>query len=148
MRQGHRPAPDGVLHLGHHQPLAELGDAPIAELDDLREVVAGVDVQEGERQLLGPEGLQREMQHDAGVLAGGEQQSRLFEFGGDLAQNVDGFGFQPVEMGLVQGANGHITAVSHYGGSTARETARLLGALPLCNAGHYIVAALIHHRLQ
>jgi hypothetical protein len=64
------------------QPLAHLGDAAVAELDHLREVVAGVDVQqrEGQAALVSPsapfdlEGLLGQAQHDARILAAREQQ--------------------------------------------------------------------------
>ena len=41
---------DRLLHGGDDQPLAELGDAAVAELDHLGEVVAGVDVHDRERE--------------------------------------------------------------------------------------------------
>ena len=46
---GHPALVDGVLHRGDDQPGAELGDPAVAELDDLVEVVAGVDVHHRER---------------------------------------------------------------------------------------------------
>ena len=45
-----RPRVDRLLHRRDDQPLAELGDAAVAELDHLGEVVAGVDVHERERE--------------------------------------------------------------------------------------------------
>src|SRR5207249_1324451 len=38
----HAPAVDRLLHRGDDQLLAEFGDAPVAKLDDLVEVVPGV----------------------------------------------------------------------------------------------------------
>ena len=46
-----RPWSIAVLDAGHDQLLAELGDPPVAELEHLGEVVAGVDVQQREREL-------------------------------------------------------------------------------------------------
>src|SRR6185436_7312240 len=46
----HAALVDRLLHRGDHQALAELGDAAVAELDRLGEVVAGVDVHERERE--------------------------------------------------------------------------------------------------
>ena len=46
-------AVDGVLHAGHDQPQAQLGDPAVPELDDLGEVVPGVDVHDREGQPAG-----------------------------------------------------------------------------------------------
>ena len=50
VRQAHRAARDRILEVADDQALAHLGDAPVAELDHLGEVVAGVDVQQREGQ--------------------------------------------------------------------------------------------------
>ena len=42
----------------------------------------------------GPEGLDRQVQHDDRVLAAGEQQDGPLELGRDLADDVDGLGLQ------------------------------------------------------
>ena len=106
------PAPGrseaGPLPSGDDQPLAELLDELVAEGDDFRKVVAGVDVQERERQprLLAAgelERLLRQVQDDARVLAAREQQGRAFERGRDFAKDEDGFFFQPVEVAVVHG---------------------------------------------
>jgi hypothetical protein len=85
---------DRLLHAGDDQALAELGDAAVAELDDLREVVPGVDVHEREREPARPEGLLGQAQQHDRVLAAGEQQHGPLELGGDLAHDVDGLGLQ------------------------------------------------------
>jgi sulfate adenylyltransferase subunit 1 (EFTu-like GTPase family) len=45
-----------------------------------------------------PERLQRQMQHDHRILAAREQQRRLAALGHELAQNVDRFRLEPVEV--------------------------------------------------
>ena len=85
--------------LGDDQPQAEALDRPVAELDDLVEVLPGVDVHDRERHGSRPERLGRQVQHDHRVLAAGEQQTRTLERGGHLAEDVDGFGFERVEVG-------------------------------------------------
>ena len=89
---------DRVLHRGDDEPDTELGDPPVAEVDGLGEVVPGVDVHDGERDLRRPERLLGQPQHDDRVLAAGEQQHRPLELGGDLAEDVDGLGFEQVEL--------------------------------------------------
>ena len=78
------------------------GDGPVAELDDLVEVVAGVDVHDGERQRRRPERLGRQVQHDHRVLAAGEQQHRPLERGGDLSEDVHGFRFERAAGGTTR----------------------------------------------
>ena len=80
---------DRVLHRGDDQLDAEVGDGAVAELDDLVEVVAGVDVHHRERDPRRPERPVGEVQHDDGVLAAGEQQHRPLALGGDLAEDRD-----------------------------------------------------------
>ena len=94
----HAPRVDRLLDRGDEQPLAELGDPPVAELDDLREVVPGVDVQQREREAPGPERLLGQPQQHDRVLAAGEQQRRPLALRGDLAHDVDRLGLEVVEM--------------------------------------------------
>jgi hypothetical protein len=55
--------------------------------------VPGVDVQEGEGQGGGGEGLLGDVQHDGRVFAAREQQDRPRELGDDLAHDEDRLGF-------------------------------------------------------
>ena len=64
----------------------------VAELDDLREVVPGVHVEEFEGDGRRGEGAAGQFEDHHGVLATGKQQPDLVELPGDLAQDVDGFG--------------------------------------------------------
>ena len=89
---------DRLLHGGDDQPLAELGDAPVAVLDDLGEVVAGVDVHQREREAAGPERLLGQAQQHDRVLAAGEQQHRALELRGDLAHDVDRLGLEGAQV--------------------------------------------------
>ena len=89
---------DRVLHGGHDQALAQLGHAPVAELDDLGEVVPGVDVHEREREARRAERLLGQAQQDDRVLAAAEEQDRPLELGGDLAHDVDGLGLEGLQV--------------------------------------------------
>ena len=92
----------------------------VAELDDLVEVLAGVDVHHRERHRRRPECLHRQVQHHHGVLAAGEQQAGPLDGRGDLAEDVHRLGFQPVEIG-------HLVRDSHSGPFARR-------VLPLAHA--------------
>jgi hypothetical protein len=61
--------------------------------------VAGVDVQDRERERAGAERLDRELEQDERVLAAGEQQHRPLELGGHLAHDVDRLRLEAVELG-------------------------------------------------
>ena len=89
---------DRLLHGGDDQPLADLLDEPVAELDHLGEVVARVDVHHREREARRAERLLGESQQHDRVLAAGEQQHGTLELGGDLAHDVDRLGLEGVEM--------------------------------------------------
>ena len=100
---------DVVLHAGDFEADAEPRDGLVAERQHLGEVVAGVDVQHRERARAREERLRRQVQHDDGVLAAGEQQHGALELGDDLADDVDRLGLEQVEgvearrgLGLVQ----------------------------------------------
>ena len=97
----HAAGVDRLLHGGDDEPDAELLDAPVAVLDDLREVVAGVDVHDRKRQARGVEGLLGDAQQDRGVLAAREQQDGALELRGDLAHDEDRLGLQQAEIGQV-----------------------------------------------
>jgi hypothetical protein len=45
------------------------------------------------------EGFSRDPSHDDGVLATGEEQARILELGGGLAEDKDRLGFDLVEVG-------------------------------------------------
>lgn len=97
---------DVLLNRGDHQAHPMLGDQLIAGGDHLVEVVAGVDVHHRERQPTGPERPQRQVQHDDGVLAAGEQQNGPLEFGGHLPDDVDRFGLQRAQVAQLVLAGG------------------------------------------
>jgi hypothetical protein len=93
---------DRVLHGGDDQPLAQLLDAAVAELDHLGEVVAGVDVHHREREAARVEGLLGEAQQHDRVLAAREQQHRPLELRGDLAHHVDRLGLELTQLRQAQ----------------------------------------------
>ena len=100
----HAALVDRLLHARDDEALAELGDAAVAVLDHLGEVVARVDVHDRERELGGTERLLGEAQHHDRVLAAREEQHRPLALGGDLAHDVDRLGLELVEMRQRSGA--------------------------------------------
>ena len=77
---------------------AELGDPAVPVVEDLGEVVAGVDVHQREGEPGGPERLLGDLQHHRGVLAAREQEHGVLELGRDLPEDVDRLGLERVEM--------------------------------------------------
>jgi hypothetical protein len=73
-------------------------DLLIAVAKHLGEVLARVDVKDREGELLGGEGLQREVQQHRRVLAARKEQDRPLALGHDLAQDEDGVGLEQVEV--------------------------------------------------
>jgi hypothetical protein len=86
----HAPAVDRVLDARDDQLRADLGDHPVAVLDHLGEVVAGVDVHDREGQAAGVKRLAGEVQQDRRVLAPGEQQHAALQLRGHFADHVYG----------------------------------------------------------
>ena len=82
----------------HDQGQAELLHPPVAEGDHLAELPGRVDMQQREGRPGRIEGLQREMKQDRGVLADRVEDDRFAEHRGRLAQGVDGFGFEVLQM--------------------------------------------------
>ena len=94
-----RPAVvDRLLHAGHDQPLADLLDQAIAELEHFREVVAGVHMHDREREAGRAERLLGQAQEHERVLAAAEQQHRVLKFGRDLAEDVNRLGLEGLEV--------------------------------------------------
>ena len=98
---------DRLLHRGDEQRLAELRDAPVAILDHLGEVVAGVDVHDREGELAGAERLLGEPEQHDRVLAAGKEEDGALELGGELAHDVDGLRLELVEVGELDGCLDH-----------------------------------------
>ena len=73
-------------------------DGAVAKLQNLLEVLAGVDVQHREGELLGREGLRGEVQKHGGVFASREEEDGPFAFCHDFAQDEEGVGLENVEM--------------------------------------------------
>ena len=89
---------DVVLHGRHDQAHAQPRDGRVAIVEELREVVPRVDVQQRERQRRRREGLHGEVQHDDRVLAAGEEDHRPLELPGHLPHDVDRLGLEVVQM--------------------------------------------------
>src|SRR6188472_1205036 len=113
---------DRVLDGRDHEPLSELRDPSVAELDRLGEVVARVDVHEREGEATGAERLLGEPQENDRVLAAGEEEHRAFELGGDLAHYVDRLGLERVEVG----------EADEGGRGRHRSPVRRAGRIPSC----------------
>ena len=90
---------DLFLHRGHHQSDTGLGHTAVTELDDLGEVVPGVDVHDRKGDRPGPERLLREAKHHKGILASGEEQHGPLELRGHLTHDEDCLGLQDVQLG-------------------------------------------------
>ena len=112
---------DGLLHGGHDETLAQLGHAAVAELEDLREVVARVDVHDGEREPGRPEGLLGEAQEHDGVLAAREEEHGPLELGGHLAHDEDGLRLEGVQVAdaVTPGALRQRSRFDHRGDATS-----------------------------
>ncbi len=109
----HGAALHRILDRAHDQALAQLGSALVAELHDFLIVVAGVDVHQREGKLARAESLFGDAQHADRVLATGEQQHRVGTLAGDLAHDVDGLGFEPVEVTECRFRQG-LSGLGHY----------------------------------
>ena len=138
--QHHRAFFDGVFDVADDEARAGAGDGFVTEGDDFGVVVAGIDVQQGEGQLQGaagyPEGFDGKREQDDGVFAAGEEQCRVFRFADDFADDVDGFGFEPVEVLVLDGHK--IPWLSR-----TRKSGRQGGvaqAIRFCTAGHADIA--------
>ena len=70
----------------------------VAKRDHVLELPGRVDVEHGERQSLRIESLAGKMQQDCRILANRIHQHRLAELGGGLAEDVDAFRFQQIEV--------------------------------------------------
>ena len=77
---------------------AEFFRAPVAEFVQLGKVMPGVDVEQRHREVRRPKCFFGEPQQADRIFAAGEQQSGPLEFGRDFAHDVDGFGFEILEM--------------------------------------------------
>ena len=95
------PGGDGVGNRRDDEADAELGDPPVAELERLGEVVAGVDVHHRKGKAGGTESLLGETEQHDRVLAAAEQQHRALEFGGHLAHHVHRLGLERAQVGQV-----------------------------------------------
>ena len=101
---------DRLLDRADDEPESQFLDALVAERKHLVEVVAGVDVDDRERNAGRPERLLGQAEHHAGVLASGEEQTWALELGRDLADDVDRLGLerQQVRQAVIDGHELHL----------------------------------------
>src|SRR3954454_20167297 len=85
---------DGVFVTVNDQPRTNLFREAVPEFDHLFEFVAGIYMKKGKRQRSGKEGLSRQMNQHAGILAHGIQQYRIAKLRYSLAQNINRFAFE------------------------------------------------------
>ena len=82
-------------------PTQLLADEVLAKGDHLPELPGGIHMHQGKRGLGRVKGLLGKPHHDRGILADRVKHDRIFEFGGDLANYVDTFGFEFLEVGKI-----------------------------------------------
>src|SRR3954469_4538610 len=126
----HTAAVDRILHRGDDEPLAELGHAAVAVLDDLGEVVARVHVHERERERRGAERLLGQAQQDDRVLAAAEEQDRPRQLGRHLAHDVDRLGFEDVQMGQLVRAHAATGAFRNWSRCTSQHSPPTASGMP------------------
>ncbi len=95
-------AVDRLLDRSDDEPRAKLRHPLVAKGKDLREVVAGIDVHHGERDLGRPESFFGNSQEDDGVFAAREEERWPFEFGRHLAHDENRFGFERIEIRVMR----------------------------------------------
>ncbi len=83
------------------QPLRLL----VAKADHLPEFPGGIDMHQRKRRLTGIKGFQRQLQHHRGILPDRVQHHRLLELGGHLANDVNAFGFELLQMSQFVGVH-------------------------------------------
>ena len=77
----------------------EFFDKAVAVFHRLRKVVPGIDVHQRKWQLGRPKCLFGQVRHNDGVLAAGKEQDGFLKLRGGLAQDVDRFGLELIEVG-------------------------------------------------
>lgn len=98
---------DGFLDVSDDELGAEEFHELIAVMHGLVEIVASIDVDEGERWAGGPEGFFGEPCHDDRVFSTGEKKGRVLELGGGFPEDEDRLGFELVELGEVVVGHGN-----------------------------------------
>ena len=101
-RRAMAEGPDALGHAllidVHNQVEAQVGHHFRSKINHLRELPGGVHVHQREGGLRGIKGLHRQMQHHGGILADRIQHHRLGECCGNLAENMDRFGFKTLKV--------------------------------------------------
>jgi hypothetical protein len=96
---------DGICSIGEglfvapdDQLQTELGGVAIAEFEHLAELVAGVNVQQGEGNWAGVKGFLREAEHHGGVFTDGVEHYRVLKLRGDLAEDVNALSLEELDV--------------------------------------------------
>ena len=116
---------DRVLHGGDDQLLAELGHAPVAELEHLGEVVARVDVHDREREAApGRNAFSARRSSTIESLPPLNSSTGPLELGGDLAHDVDRLGLERAQLRQAQAVDAVAVTLGLRSGGSARSTPR------------------------
>ena len=109
---------DGLFYAADYKLYTGAGDRIVAKLNHFGVIVAGIDVQEFERQLqraaFDLEGFDGKRQQYDGVFTAGKQQGRILGIGNNFADDVDRLGFEPVEVVVL---DGHFFSLCNLGDS-------------------------------
>src|SRR5690606_31736460 len=150
-------ARNGVFDAAHDESFLQFAGPAVAEFDDFGEVMAGVDVHQGEREASGAEGFFGQAQQYDGIFAVREQQYGAFALGGHFAHDVDCLRFEPVEVAAYGGSgfeHGHVSLLTIRGFSASMGwawlgspggTKRNVATLPACRP-HSLELADSHHQ--
>ena len=98
MRSGLAPSANACVIRFDDQFCPDGGNKVVAELNHFMELIARIDVQQGERDFAGKERLLGQPDHNRRVLADGIQHHRVLKFGGDFANDLNALGFEQVQM--------------------------------------------------
>jgi hypothetical protein len=95
----------------HQQLRANRAGHLIAKGEHLRELEAGVDMQQRKGNRRGIEGLLRQPQHDGRILADGVEHHRPLKLRGHFAQNVNALRFKQAQMAQARRADALAAAI-------------------------------------
>ena len=88
-----------IFVLSHNQLQPIFLHRLIAVVEQRLKVPSAGHVQHRERRRRGVKRLARQVEHDGRILAHRIEHDRVFSLGHDFAEDVDAFGFEPLEMG-------------------------------------------------
>ena len=90
---------DGVLDQSHNHASSGIFHQLVAKHQGFGKIVTGINMQAGEGDHLGPEGLTGQVIHYNGVLASGKQQCGFLKLSTHFTDHIDRFCFQFTQVG-------------------------------------------------